>query len=51
MKTQEILKEIYDSTAPGTMSKEQAIGFMNDIIGDLEVMVESLEQEIEDEES
>ena len=51
MTTQEILKEIYESTAPETMSKEQAIEFMNDIIGDLEVTVESLEQEIEDEES
>lgn len=50
MTTQEILNEIYQSTHPETMSKEQAIGFMNDIIGDLEIMVESLEQELEDEE-
>ena len=51
MTKEDILHEINESTAPGTMSKEQAIDFMTDIIGDLEVMVESLEQELEDEES
>ena len=51
MTKQDILNEIHESTHPETMGMEQAIGFMNDIIGDLETMVESLEQELEDEES
>ncbi len=49
MKTQQILDQIYEATAPGTMTKEEAISFMNDIIGDLEIMVESIEDELEDE--
>ncbi len=50
MTKQDILNEIYEATHPDKMGKEQAIGFMNDIIGDLKILVEGLEQEIEDEE-
>ena len=44
---QEILNMISKSTE--TMTKQQEIYVMNDIIGELETMVESLEMEIEQE--
>ncbi|MCH7827002.1 MAG: hypothetical protein IIC75_03340 [Bacteroidetes bacterium] len=51
MKTeaQEILNIVFEFTSPEKMTKEESIDFMNDIIGDLEIMVESLEMEIEQE--
>ncbi len=49
MTHEEIINEIDEATAPDVMSKEQAVEFMGNIIGDLQVKVDGLEQEIEDE--
>lgn len=47
MTTQEIIEAVEEATAPELMSKEAALEFINDIIGDLQIEAEALEMEIE----